>query len=175
MPSEDTTGSATVQPYRFSYSLGQAARAVGKAKSTLSRDIKSGKVSAVRNPDGSVSIDPAELHRVYSRVERLNGSGNGRSNDQQPLEHPAATGFDRREIELLRALAAEKDARIAELAADKEDLRRQRDQAQQHLAVAQERIAALLTDQRSAVRTAPIAPAPTRRSWWRWGRARSGA
>jgi hypothetical protein len=47
------------------YSLGQAARAVGKAKSTISRDVKSGKVSAVRNTDGSVSIDPAELHRVY--------------------------------------------------------------------------------------------------------------
>src|SRR4051794_17640033 len=63
MPSGDTTGSTTVQPRRFSYSLGQAARAVGKAKSTLSRDVKSGKISAVRNPDGSVAIDPAELHR----------------------------------------------------------------------------------------------------------------
>src|SRR5215218_7199941 len=136
MSSEDTTGSATVQPNRFSYSLGQAARAVGKAKSTLSRDIKSGKISAARNPDGSISIDPAELHRVYSRVEHLNGSGNGKSNDQQPLEHTAATGFDRREIELLRDLMAEKDARIGELVADKEDLRRRLDTATSQLSEA---------------------------------------
>lgn len=41
------------------YSMGQAARAVGKAKSTLSRDVKAGKISATRNPDGSLAIDPA--------------------------------------------------------------------------------------------------------------------
>jgi hypothetical protein len=162
MPSEDTTGSATVQPHRFSYSLGQAARAVGKAKSTISRDIKSGKISAVRNPDGSVSINPAELHRVYSRVEHLNGSGNGKSNDQQPLEHTAATGFDRREIELLHALTAEKDARIAELVADKEDLRRRLDTATSQLGEALQQVR-LLTDQRATP------PAPPRR-WRIWGR-----
>src|SRR3954454_6959313 len=101
MPSEDTTGSATVQPRRFTYSLGRAARAVGKAKSTLSRDVKSGKISAIRNPDGSVMIDPAELHRVYPPLERLNSSENGTSNDLQPLEPSDATGFERREFELL--------------------------------------------------------------------------
>src|SRR4051812_27794931 len=148
MSSEHATSSATVQPNRFHYSLGQAARAVGKAKSTLSRDIKSGKVSATRNPDGSVSIDPAELHRVYTRVEHSNGSGNGKSNDQQPLEHPAATGFDRREIELLHALTAEKDARIAELVADKEDLRRRLDTATSQLGEALQQVR-LLTDQRT--------------------------
>jgi hypothetical protein len=161
MPSNDTTGSATVQSHRFSYSLGQAARAVGKAKSTLSRDIKSGKISATRNPDGSVSIDPAELHRVYSRVEHLNGSGNGKSNDQQPLEHTPVTGFDRREIELLYALTAEKDTRIAELVADKEDLRRRLDTATSQLGEALQQVR-LLTDQRAA--------SPPIRRWWKWWR-----
>ena len=164
MPSEDTTGSATVQPRRFSYSLGQAARAVGKAKSTLSRDVKSGKISAVRNPDGSVAIDPAELHRVYPPVERSNGSGNSRSNDSQPLELVEATGFERREIELLRTLVTEKDARITDLTADKDDLRRRLDTATQQLGEALQQVR-LLTDQR--------APAPvTTRRWWPWRRRR---
>ena len=55
------------------YSLGQAARAAGKAKSTISRDVKTGRISATRNPDGSLVIDPAELHRVYPAVLHSNG------------------------------------------------------------------------------------------------------
>jgi hypothetical protein len=46
----------------------KAARAVGRAKSTISRDVKSGRISATRNLDGSVSIDPVELHRVYPAI-----------------------------------------------------------------------------------------------------------
>jgi len=47
------------------YTLGQAAKATGKAKVTLARAIKSGRISANRSEDGSYSIDPAELARVY--------------------------------------------------------------------------------------------------------------
>jgi hypothetical protein len=47
------------------YSVGEAARATGRNKTTISRAIKSGKLSATHNPDGSYSIDPAELHRVF--------------------------------------------------------------------------------------------------------------
>src|SRR3954451_3225818 len=162
MSSGDTTGSATVQPRRFTYSLGQAARAVGKAKSTLSRDVKSGKISAIRNPDGAIAIDAAELHRVYPAAERLNGFGNRQSNDSQPLEPIDATGFERREIELLRTLVTEKDARIAELTSDKNDLRRRLDTATQQLSEALQQVR-LLTDQRQT----PLTPA---RRWWTWGR-----
>jgi hypothetical protein len=97
------------------YSMGQAARAVGKAKSTLSRDVKAGKISATRNPDGSLAIDPAELHRVYPPVFQPNGSSNGRSTDSQPPETGAGTGFERREIELLRERLVDKDSVIADL------------------------------------------------------------
>jgi hypothetical protein len=125
----------------MSYTLGQAARGTGKAKSTISRDIKSGKLSATRNADGSVTIEPAELHRVHPPVARSNGTGNGTgnvpSNDSQPGSATGATGFERREIELLRTLPAEKDARIADRDDQIADLRRRLDQA-----------TALLTDQR---------------------------
>jgi hypothetical protein len=47
------------------YTLGDAAKATGKSKTTLHRAIKSGKISANKADDGSYSIDPAELHRVF--------------------------------------------------------------------------------------------------------------
>lgn len=47
-------------------SLGQAAKETGMDKSTISRAIKSGKLSATRKENGSYEIDPAELFRVFA-------------------------------------------------------------------------------------------------------------
>jgi IS30 family transposase len=47
------------------YTLGQAAKATGKAKSTILRAIKNGTLSASKGAKGSYQIDPAELHRVF--------------------------------------------------------------------------------------------------------------
>lgn len=124
------------------YTLGQAARRVGKAKSTLSRDVKTGRLSATRNDNGSLTIEAAELHRVYSMSNGANGSSNLFSNKTQPREH--------RDEHLLERLIAEQAARIASLEADKEDLRRRLDQA-----------TALLTDQRTSSAVEPVGP------WWR--------
>ena len=46
-------------------SLGQAAKEVGLDKSTLSRAIKRGRLSAQRTGSGGYAIDPAELFRVF--------------------------------------------------------------------------------------------------------------
>lgn len=45
--------------------LSQAAKATSKSKSTLNRAIKTGRLSATRNEDGTFSIDPSELARVF--------------------------------------------------------------------------------------------------------------
>lgn len=51
-------------------SLGQAARLAGVGKTTLTRSIRAGRLSATRREDGSYEIDPSELSRVYSiRIE----------------------------------------------------------------------------------------------------------
>ena len=47
------------------YTLGQAAKATGKAKSTILRAIKNGTISASKGVKGSYQIDLAELHRVF--------------------------------------------------------------------------------------------------------------
>ena len=49
----------------MAYTLGEAAKATGKSKATISKAIKSGRVSAVKDETGTFQIDPAELHRVY--------------------------------------------------------------------------------------------------------------
>jgi hypothetical protein len=49
----------------LSYTLGQAAKATGKSKTTISKAIHSGKISAEKQENGSYQIDPSELHRVY--------------------------------------------------------------------------------------------------------------
>jgi excisionase family DNA binding protein len=46
-------------------SLGQAAKLTGLGKTTITRAIKSGRLSATRLDGGSYQIDPAELSRVY--------------------------------------------------------------------------------------------------------------
>lgn len=48
-------------------SLVQAAKEAGKSKSSIHRAIKSGKLSAQRHEDGTYSIDPSELFRVFPK------------------------------------------------------------------------------------------------------------
>lgn len=50
------------------YTIGQAAKATGKSKSTIFRAIKNGRISASRDDNGDFDIDPSELHRVFPKV-----------------------------------------------------------------------------------------------------------
>lgn len=47
------------------YTLGEAAKATGKSKATISKAIKNGRISALKDETGTFHIDPSELHRVY--------------------------------------------------------------------------------------------------------------
>jgi hypothetical protein len=104
----------------MSYTLGEAAKACGKSKSTLSKAIKAGKISAEKQVDGSFSIQPAELHRVYPPV-----SSTPASEQQETLkETPVNTSSERELIELrVRLEAAEQ--RISDLEKDKDDWKQQ--------------------------------------------------
>ena len=50
------------------YTLGQAAKATGKQKSTILEAIRNGRISAAKDDLGRYQIDPAELHRVYPPI-----------------------------------------------------------------------------------------------------------
>ena len=76
-------------------SLSQAAKLTEKSKSTINRAIKTGKLSAIRHEDGSYSIDPAELSRVF-KLEPKEGS------ERSSLEPEANRLLER--IEVLEAM-----------------------------------------------------------------------
>jgi Helix-turn-helix domain len=127
------------------YTLGQAAKAADVSKTTIQRAIKSGRLSASRQEDGSYVIDPAELHRAFPR----DGNADPEMKQSVTLSEP---GELRVEVEMLRERISEKDEVI-------DDLRRRLDQSQEERRQVQARLTGLLTDQR---------PQPAaRRGWWR--------
>src|SRR3954449_12974684 len=153
VPPEPRLASADTerQPGRtIPYNLVEAGKAIGMGKSSVLRAIRKGIISASRDPvTGGWAIDPAELHRAFPAV----ADGTAR-NQGGTIETDA--------IRELRA-------RLEDTRHTVEDLRRrldrsdeERHQLQAQIAAAQERIAALLTDQRALQ--------PARRSWWLWRR-----
>jgi hypothetical protein len=90
------------------YTLGAAARAAGRSKTTIAKAVRSGKLSATRCPNGDYEIDPAELSRVYPVT--VNGSGNP-VRDETPALASATAG----DLEVWRALATEREETIRHL------------------------------------------------------------
>lgn len=115
------------------YTLGEAAKATGKSKATISKAIKSGRISALKDEIGTFRIDPSELHRVYAPAVS--------SEQKETPESPPETG---KNDSLVRELQARLEA-AQERLSDKEeviaDLREDRDKWRQQAT-------ALLADQR---------------------------
>ena len=144
-------------------SLAQAAGAAGRSRSTILRTIRAGKLSAERDGlTGAWSIDMAELARVFPAVANSGQGrhGNGHTDDQM---RPGEADTLATRLAAAEARLAGAQDQIADLKHRLDEERADRRQTADRLAAAQERITALLTDQR------PTAPAPIRR-WWTWGR-----
>ena len=157
------------------YTIGTAAKATGKAKSTISRDLKEGTISADKNDDGSYSIDASELIRVYPDVFDPNRSENTISNDQQPAKTPIGTEALQAEVERLRERASvtdiERERERQQLTNQIEDLRRRLDSE----GTERRKLTAILTDQRQpppAPAPEPLPPAPQKPVQGLWGRVR---
>ena len=134
----------------MSYTLGDAAKATGKSKTTLHRAIKSGRISASKAEDGSYSIEPAELHRVFPAVTAGTPQALLPRNDEEQLSNTLAALRTQLEIQ-----EKERDRERALLQETIADLREDRDKWRQQAT-------SLLTDQRSE----PSAPIHRRRRWW---------
>ena len=52
----------------MSYTLGRAAKATGKSKTTIQRAISKGLISGSKEKNGRYSIDPSELHSIFPMV-----------------------------------------------------------------------------------------------------------
>jgi hypothetical protein len=143
----------------MSYTLGQAAKAVGMSKTSILRSIKAGRISAGRDELGQWSIEPCELHRVYPALSEDDpGTGNG-------TRERAVTGGGTA-LAVAHARAALAEARMSDFKSMLDDIREQRDRWQQQA----ERLAGLaITDQRKEPTPAPP------ESWRRWLRTPTGA
>lgn len=107
-------------------SLIQAAKATGRSKSTIHRAIKSGRLSAARQDDGSYAIQPAELFRAFP------------TEPQEPPEMgQSGTGDEPKNTDDGAAVLAVKVAMLSEqLERERdtvEDLRRRLDRAEERL------------------------------------------
>ena len=102
--------------------LGQAAKHTGINKSTLSRYIKQGKISAEKQDDGSYQIDPSELDRLKDIRRTDNSFG---TPDMQQTETRRETRVFQREIELLREQLRDKERIIEDLREERNEWRRQ--------------------------------------------------
>jgi len=128
------------------YTLGEAAKATGLTKSGIAKAIKSGRVSANRNDNGSYTIDPAELHRVFPPA--VNG---------QPK--PQSVQLDTSGI--LAEMTAKLESAQEQLNREREwsrELSRRLDEE----ATERRKLTALLTHQQQ-----PAAPEPPRPGFWR--------
>jgi excisionase family DNA binding protein len=112
--------------------LGQAAKVTGLGKTTLTRAIKRGHLSATRR-DGSYAIDPSELSRVYKvtpeTVETVTATGYA-AHRATPDGEVHATPRDPDIHTLLAVAQAELrhlSERLEEAKASQDDLRRERD------------------------------------------------
>lgn len=107
------------------YTLAQAAQEVKRSKSSLWRDIKSGKISCEKDENGSYLIDASELFRVHQKP--LHEELNIVSLKQNEIDNVSRV----RELEVLlnveRERVSEKDKYLDDLKQQVEDAKKDRD------------------------------------------------
>lgn len=132
------------------YSANQAAEATGKNVATITRAIKAGKISAIKDASGAWQIDGAELSRVFPlRTQSLKNIDMQNDANLTQRKNTSEDNALREELATLRERVKAADRLLEERANHITDLQKRLDRAEDRLAIA-----------------APTAPLVTRRSWW---------
>lgn len=87
------------------YTAGQAAKASGVSTATITRALKSGKISGQKDDNGAWVIDPAELHRVFPPVSVIQLETRSMKQYATPEKTDGITGLERENQMLREALA----------------------------------------------------------------------
>jgi len=137
------------------FSLGQAAKEAGVAKSTISKALSSGKLSYAEKGSAGYKIDAAELFRVFPKTSKTEPDEPS-PNDWKLGQSHSETGVYSATLEIqlvgLKHLMAEKDRRIADLEADRSHLREERIRMSHDWQDERIRLLKLIEDQTSAVK-----------------------
>jgi hypothetical protein len=135
--------------------INEAARLTGKNKATISRDTKTGKLTATTNDTGAKRYQVAELERVYGTLRSpTTGYAPVDNHRTQPQETTNDTSA-------LTEVVKAKDEMIALLKDQVDDLKRERDNWR---------------DQAQRALPAPVDTTPAtsktnqRKGWWLFGR-----
>lgn len=123
------------------YTLGTAAKATGKSKTTIQRAISKGQISAEKMPGGGYSIDPAELHRIFPMITSDTVSRDPFLDTARPSDE---TPELRAKIDALEAMLVREREALDEVRADRDAWKQQA--------------------------TALLAAPGKRRGWWPWGK-----
>jgi chromosome segregation ATPase len=137
------------------YTLGQAAKATGKSKTAIAQALAEGRMSGIKDEQGRWQIDPAELHRVYPK---LDGQVDERGHQ---IRQPDTSTV---EVERLKAAVEGLERLCRQIENERDSLRERLDRSEQERRDKDRQLTALLTDQR------PDQPAIAKRRWWLFGR-----
>jgi hypothetical protein len=118
------------------FTLGTAAKHVGRSKPTLSKAIKDGKLSA-KKVNGVYQIDPSELDRVFPR-----------NSPSEAQTDPLRTSSRSVDVALAEQRNEHLEATVEDLKARLDEMKLERDQALQEAREDRNRVVALLEDQR---------------------------
>lgn len=152
----------------MSWSVSRAARETGLSKSTISRAIKAGRISAAKQYDGSYLIEPVELFRVYPRNIAQPPPDAHHDAIRNPLKEASATISN--EIELLKLKLAMTEELLVQ---ERENSKRQYETVQdlrKRLDAATDKVLAL-TQPAQPSTDAPLDATRTpqkKRLWWSW-------
>ena len=150
----------------------EAAVFAGNSKSTILRDIKSGKLSATKKGRGW-DIDPSELARVYElKIDGdASGSRQDRSHDaSRRVSDASLEGNDSRalrvQLESAQLLIEERGKTIEDLRRRLDSSEEKRSEAEEERAATQRQLTALLTDQREQASQAVMEERRTHWGYW---------
>lgn len=115
----------------------KGAELAGVSKGTVSKALKSGRLSYAEKTDNGYLIDTSELFRVFPPKQPETVEPTRPETDKGNVETPIETGGLRREIELLREQLRDRDGVV-------DDLRRRLDQSDEERREAQARVIGLL-------------------------------
>ncbi len=105
----------------MNYTLGTAAKAAGKSKTTIQRAVAKGLISAHKGKNGRYSIDPSELHRVFPAASTDTVAQPSQSNS---LRLPDETPFQVK-IEALEAMLEREREALSEMRSDRDAWKQQ--------------------------------------------------
>jgi hypothetical protein len=160
----------------MAYTLGQAAKTIGKSKTAVAHAISSGRLSATKDAFNRWVIDPAELFRVYPQNSK-NLAVSGDVVHQVDNITP--------ETERLKATVEGLEKLCRQIENERDNLRAELVHANEERRTVLRQLTALLTDQRAVkapdVITMPspphVSPTPTTtekpRRWWSFGKRES--